>query len=211
MFISKGSFDWLLVSILRERTFDIHVEKRPYWIQFYSNLNKMYSAWKASKQRKIRTRKKSVFGHFSHSLWNEVYHHEVTQQTFVLMETSWRRLEDVFRLCLQNTSSRHLDQDEHIHLSHTSSEDVFKTSSRRLAQEQYNRLSHTSSRRLQEFLKTSLKRLQDVFKISLWLLAITSSKHLQDVLQKRLQVIFNTSSRRLAKIPSRRFRNVSSS
>ena len=153
MFISKGSFDWLLVSILWERTFDIHVEKRPYWIQFYSNLNKMYSAWKASKQRKIRTRKKSVFGHFSHSLWNEVYHHEVTQQTFVLMETSWRRLEDVFHLRLQETSWRCL-QDVSI-----------KTNMFALAL----RLPKTSSRRLQDvFVKTNIFvlaiRIQDVFK-----------------------------------------------
>ena len=35
-----------------------------------------------------------------------------SQQTFVLMKTSWRRL----------------DQDEYVHLSLTSSEDVFKTS-----------------------------------------------------------------------------------
>ena len=49
------------------------------------------------------------------------------------------------------TSSRRLDQDEYIHLTHTSSEDVFKTSSRRLDQDQYNCLGHTSSRRLQGF------------------------------------------------------------
>ena len=53
---------------------------------------------------------------------------ETVQQTFVLMKTSSRRLEDVFRLRLQKTSSRRLDQDEYIHLTDTSSEDVFKTS-----------------------------------------------------------------------------------
>ena len=52
----------------------------------------------------------------------------LTQQTFVVMKTSLRRLEDVFRLRLQKTSSRRLDQDEYIHLTDTSSEDVFKTS-----------------------------------------------------------------------------------
>ena len=36
--------------------------------------------------------------------------------------------EDVFRLRLQKMSSRRLDQDEYIRLSHSSSEDVFKTS-----------------------------------------------------------------------------------
>ena len=47
----------------------------------------------------------------------------------------WRRLEDVFCLNLQKTSSRRLDQDEYIHLNHTSSEDVFKMSWRRLDQD----------------------------------------------------------------------------
>ena len=39
----------------------------------------------------------------------------------------WRCLEDVFRLRLQKTSSKRLDQDEYVRLSLTSSEDVFKT------------------------------------------------------------------------------------
>ena len=69
-----------------------------------------------------------------------------SQQTFVLMKTSWRRLEDVFGLRLQKTSSRCLDQDQYTRLGHASSrrlQDVFKTSSRRLQ-----------------------KRLQDIFKKS---------------------------------------------
>ena len=56
--------------------------------------------------------------------------HVRTQQAFVLMKTS----------------SRRLDQDEYVRLSLTSSEDVFKTSSRRLAK--------TSSRHLQDVFKT---------------------------------------------------------
>ena len=126
------------------------------------------------------------------------------------------RLEDVFRLRLQNPSSRRLDQDEYIRLSHTSSEDVFKTSSRRLCQDQCIRLGHTSSRRFQNVLKASSKsafkassrRPQDVlkmssrrFKTSSRCLARTSSRrlakmssrYLQDVLQKCLQDIFKTS------------------
>ena len=76
--------------------------------------------------------------------------------------------EDVFCLRLQKTSSRRLDQGEHIRDIHTSSEDVFKTSSRRLDQDQYIRLGHTSSRRFQDILPRCLqdvlqKRLQDVF------------------------------------------------
>ena len=96
-----------------------------------------------------------------------------SQQTLVLMKTSWRRL----------------DQDEYIRLTHTSS--------RRLHQDQHIRLGHTSSRRLQDVFKTSsdvsktsLRRLQDVFR--------TSSRHLQDVFKmfwKRLQDVFKTSSR----------------
>ena len=80
-----------------------------------------------------------------------------TQQTFVLMKTSWRRLKDVFRFRLQKTSSRRL-------------QDVFtktniflliirlqKTSSRCFGQDQYIRLVHTSSRRLQSVCKTCRK------------------------------------------------------
>ena len=174
MFISKGSFDWLLVSTLRERTFDIHVEKRPYWLQFYSNLNKVYSAWKASKQRKIRTRKKS--GHFSHSLWNEVYHHEVTQQAFVLMKTSWRRLKDVFCLRLQDV--------------------LIQTNTFALAL----RLQKTSSRRLQDVLvKTNIFvlaiRLQDVLTRCLQYIFKTSCEDVFKMSSKRLQDIFKTSSK----------------
>ena len=40
----------------------------------------------------------------------------------------WRRLENVFWLCLQKTSLRRFHQDQYIYLTHTSSEDVFKTS-----------------------------------------------------------------------------------
>ena len=67
-----------------------------------------------------------------------------------LQKTSSRRFQDVIK-----TSSRRLDQDEYIHLTHTSSENVFKTFSRRLAQ--------TSSKRLEDVLQ---KRLPDIFKTS---------------------------------------------
>ena len=73
---------------------------------------------------------------------------DISQQTFVLMKTS----------------SRRLDEDEYILINHKSSEDVFKTSSRRLGQDQCIRLVHTSSRRLQDVFKTSSRRLQDIFK-----------------------------------------------
>ena len=101
----------------------------------------------------------------------------ITQQTFVLMKMSWRLLEDVFRLRLQKTSSRRLDQDEYVRLSLTSSEDVFKTSSRSLGQDQYICLCHMSSRRLQDVFKTSSGRLQDIFKTSCKDIFKTFSKH----------------------------------
>ena len=93
----------------------------------------------------------------------------------------WRRLENVFRLHLQKTSSGRLDQDKYIHPTHTSSEDVFKTCSRRLAK--------TTSRHLEDVFKTSSRRLAKTFSRRL---AKTSSRHLQNVLK--------TSSRHLAKM-----------
>ena len=81
-------------------------------------------------------------------------------------------------------SSRHLGQDQYIHLGHRSSrhlQDVFKTSSARLAK--------PSSRHLQDVLP---RYLQDSFKTSSRRLAKTSSRHLQDVLKRYLQVVFKT-------------------
>ena len=71
---------------------------------------------------------------------------ETTQQTFILMKTSWRRHEDVFCLRLQKTSSRRLGQDQYIRLGHTFSrhfQDLFKAS-------------------CQHVFKLFLRRLQDV-------------------------------------------------
>ena len=109
----------------------------------------------------------------------------LTQQPFVLMKTSWRRL------------------------SSLSSADVFKTSwsrricspysyvfRRRLDQDQYIRLGHTSSRRLQDVFKMSSRHLQDVFKtyyqVKVFLITQfqdifeTYSKRFWDVLLRRL-------------------------
>ena len=80
-----------------------------------------------------------------------------TQQTFIL-KTSWR---DAFRLHLQKTSSRRLDQDEYICLSHLSSEDVFKTSWSYVFKMFSRGLVQTSSRYLQDVLQICL---QDIFK-----------------------------------------------
>ena len=125
-----------------------------------------------------------------------------SQQTFAFMKTSWRSLENVFRLRLQKISSRRLDQDEYIHLNDTPSEDVFKTFSRRL--DQYICLGHTSSWRVQYVFKTlakaSSRHLQDVLK--------TYSRHLQDFLPSYIEEFFKTSSRRIAKISSRHLHDV---
>ena len=108
----------------------------------------------------------------------------LTQQTFVLMKTFWRRLEDVFRLRLQKTSSRCL-QDVLIKTNMFAlALRLQKTSSRRLGQDQYIRLGHMSSRHLQDILQ---RYLQDVFKayhqVKLFLLT-------------RLRQVFNTFLRR---------------
>ena len=92
----------------------------------------------------------------------------LTQQTFVLMKTSWNRLEDVFHLRLQKTSSIRL-QDV-----------LIKTNIIALV------IRH------QNFFKTFSRRLEDVLKISSKCLAKTSSKRFQDVLQKSLQDVVKT-------------------
>ena len=100
-----------------------------------------------------------------------------SKQTFVLMKTS----------------SRRLDQDEYIRLSQTSSEDIFKTS---WSWSIYSSWPYAS---LQDVFKTPSRRLQGVFK--------TSSRHLDDVFKtssKRLQDILKMSSRGLAKVLSGR-------
>ena len=84
-----------------------------------------------------------------------------TQQTFVLMKTSWRRLKDVFRFRLQKTSSRRLHEDEYILINHTSSEDVFKMFWSRPIHSPCPYVFKTSSKRLQD---VSQIRLEDIFK-----------------------------------------------
>ena len=147
---------------------------------------------------------------YSFRLWRNLFLSKLPQEIFVLMKTSWGRLEDIFRLRLQKTSSKRLDQDEYIHLTYTSLEDVFRTSSGRLDQDLYIRLGHTSWRRL---VKTSSKRLEDVFKMSCKNVFKTSSRRPRDIFKtssRRLQNVFKTSSRRLARMPSRCFEDVSS-
>ena len=117
----------------------------------------------------------------------------VTHQTFVLMKTSWRRLEGVFCLHLQKTS-----WSRPIYLSWSY---LFKTSSRRsqalsrLAKTSSRHLAKTSSRHLQDVFKTSSRHLQNVFKTSsrrFENVIKTSSRHLQDFLQRCHQDVFKT-------------------
>ena len=104
--------------------------------------------------------------------------------------------EDVLRTSFVFDFRRRLDQDEYIHLTHTSSEDVFKTSWSRAIYSSWSYVFKTSC--------------QDVFKTSSRRLAKTSSRHLQDVLLRRFQEVFKTSSRLLAKMCSRRLSKMSS-
>ena len=110
----------------------------------------------------------------------------VTHQTFVLMKTSWRRLEGVFCLHLQKTS-----WSRPIYLSWSY---LFKTSSRR--SQALSRLAKTSSdilqKRLQDIFKTSLRRLRDIFK--------TSSRRLQDIFKTSYKDVIQTFSRRIIKL-----------
>ena len=122
---------------------------------------------------------------------------EQYQQTFVLMKTSWRRLEGLFCLCLQKMSSRRL-QDALIKIDmfvlairlqdvfKTSSrhfQDAFKTSCKSVFKTSSRRLAKTSSRRLplRDIFETSLRRFEDVLKTSSRHLAKMSSGHFQDV------------------------------
>ena len=126
-----------------------------------------------------------------------------SQQTYVLMKTSWRRLwssssEDVliktsiFALLIRlqdvfKTSSSTPIYSSWLYVFKTSSrrfQDVFKTSCQNVLK--------TSSRHFQDVLKTSSRRLQNVLK--------TSSRRFQDVVKtssRRLQEVLKTSSRRL--------------
>ena len=127
-----------------------------------------------------------------------------------VLKTSWRCLEDVFRLRFQKTSSRRL-QDVLI------KKNMFalafrlqKTSSRRLGQDQCICLGHMSSRRLQDVFKTSSRHLQDVLKTSSRLLQNvfktssrrlkTSSRCLQDIFKTSCKDIFKTFSRHTIKL-----------
>ena len=110
---------------------------------------------------------------------------DMSQPTFVLMKTSWRRLsssssEDVLIKMNMFALALRLQKTSWSRPIYSSWLYVFKTSSRR-----FQDVFKTSCKNV---FKTSSRRLQDVFK--------TSSRRLE----KRLQDIFKTSSRRTIKL-----------
>ena len=114
------------------------------------------------------------------------------QQTFVLMKTSLRRLSSSSSEDVVKTSTRRLDQDEYIGLTHPFSEDVFL---------------------IKIIIIVLIIRLQDVFKTSSRRLAKSFSRSFQNVFKTPCNNVFRTSSRRLQdvyKIHSRRLEIMSS-
>ena len=111
----------------------------------------------------------------------------------------WRRFEDGLKTFFVFVFRRHLDQDEYVHLIHTSSEDNLKTSWSRPIYSSWSYVFKTLSRRFQDIFKTSSRRL-----------AKTSSRRLQDILKTSCKNVFKTSSRRLSKTFSRRRTKTSS-
>ena len=105
--------------------------------------------------------------------------------------------EDIFHLHLQKTSWRRVNQDQYIHLSHTSSEDVLVKTNIFVSVIRLQDVFKTFSRRVQDVLP---RRFEDIFK--------TSSRHLQDISLRRLQDAFKPSSKRLQDVLQRYLRDV---
>ena len=94
---------------------------------------------------------------------------DLTQQTFVLMKTSWRCLEDVFHLRLQKTSSRYIRlQDSPLIFAkiHSSSRFAFNIRQDTFVFKMYSPYSLVLRRRLiglgQDVFNPSSRRFQDV-------------------------------------------------
>ena len=116
-------------------------------------------------------------------------------------KTSWWDLFSSSSEEVLKTSSRRLDQDKYIRLSHSSSEDVlFKTNMLALL----IRLQYVFKT---YGFKTYSRRLKNVFKTSSRRLAKTS---LQNIFKASCKNVLKTYWRRLAKMPSRYFEDVSS-
>ena len=126
------------------------------------------------------------------------------------MKTSWRRLEDIFKMSWSRRTYspysyvfrrrlQDLDQDQYIRLGHTSSRRLAKTSSRFLEDvfitSFENVLNTSSSRCLQDVIKTSSRRIAKTYSRRLQNVFKTSSRHLQDVFKtssRHLQDVFKT-------------------
>ena len=110
-----------------------------------------------------------------------------TQKTFVLMKTSWRLLEDVFRLRLQKASSSRRIYSPYSYVFRRCLQDVLIKTNILVLVICLQDVFKASSRRSQNVFKTSSRHLQDVFK--------TFSRHLQDVFKtfwERLQDVCKT-------------------
>ena len=118
-----------------------------------------------------------------------------------ISKTSWWDLFSSSSEEVLKTSSRRLDQDKYIRLSHSSSEDVlFKTNMLALL----IRLQYVFKT---YGFKTYSRRLKNVFKTSSRRLAKTSP---QNIFKASCKNVLKTYWRRLAKMPSRYFEDVSS-
>ena len=116
-----------------------------------------------------------------------------------VLKTSRRRLSSSSSEVFFKTSSRRLDEDKNICLTHKASEEVCGPN---------NGLSHTSSRHLQDVLP---RRLQNVFKTSCKNVFKTSSTRLQDVFKtswRPFQDILKTSPRLLKDVLKRFLQDV---
>ena len=129
-------------------------------------------------------------------IWGNFYFDIIvfTQHTWVLMKASF-----VFFCLSSEEVFRRLHQDEHIRLSHTSSEDVFKMSWT-IQYSSWLYVFKTSSRCFQDVFKTSSRRVKMSFRHPQKVLL----RRLQEVLQKRLQDIFKTSCKDVFKTFSSR-------
>ena len=95
--------------------------------------------------------------------WKVNYCLPSSQQAFVLIKTSWRRLKDVFRLCLQKTSWSRRTYSPYPYVFRRRFQDVFKTSWSRPIYSSWPYVFKTSSRRFQGVFKTFSRRLAKTF------------------------------------------------
>ena len=123
---------------------------------------------------------------------------QLTQQTFALMKTSWRLLEDVFLLRPQKTSWSRRLYSSYSHVFRRRLRDVFKTSCQGVFKTFSRRLQDVFKMCCKNIFKTTSRRLQDVLK--------TSSSYFQNVFRfeevsPSCTVLTNKSSKRIQHVP----------